>query len=688
MTNPTNNPAPPIAKRIETVSDVHGEHRIDDYAWLRDKPNPDVAAYLEAENAYADAVLAPTQPLQQKLYAEMLARIKETDDSVPYREGDYYWYARTEEGKQYPILCRKRGALDAPEQITLDVNALAEGQPFMALGAFAASDDGRLLAYSTDKTGFRQYTLRVKDLDTGETFADEIEKTGSIAWAADGRTLFYTVEDAAKRHYRVYRHRLGEQDDALIYEESDEMFNVAVQRSRSRDLIFLSSESHTTSEVRFLSANDPDGAWRIVAARTPDHEYAVAHRGDELYIRTNDAGRNFRIVAAPIDDPRPERWREIVPHRDGVMIEGMHVFARHYVLHELEAGLPHFRITNVATDETHRVSFPEPTYFAFPAANRVWDTTAFRYGYESLVTPESVFDYDVDSREATLLKQKQVLGGYDRTQYASSRIFATASDGVSIPISLVHKTGARPVGTAPAHLIAYGSYGYPYPVTFDANRLSLLDRGYVFAIAHIRGGGEMGKRWHDEGRMSAKMNTFTDFIACAEALVAPPPQGHASKDHLSIEGGSAGGLLMGAVVNLRPDLFRAVVSHVPFVDVINTMLDATLPLTVSEYEEWGNPNINPEYDVMRAYSPYDNLEPKPYPTMLVKTSFNDSQVMYWEPAKYVAKLRTLKTDANPLLLVTNMAAGHGGASGRYDRLHEIALDYAFILTEGGGVDPS
>jgi oligopeptidase B len=610
----TDRPKPPVAKRIHTETDIHGETLVDDYAWLHDKPNSDVAVYLEAENAYADAILAPTKPQQRALYDEMLARIKETDDSVPYREGDYFWYARTLEGMLYPFLGRKRASLDAPELVPLDVNALAEGQAFMALGAYVPSDDGRLLAYSTDSTGFRQYTLHVKDLETGEVLPDRVEKTGAIAWAADGRTLFYTVEDAAKRQYRLYRHGLGEQDDVLVYEERDEMFNIAVARSRSRRYLVMTAESHTTSEARFLAADAPAGEWRIIAPRRAEHEYAVDHHGDVFYIRTNDAGRNFRVVTAPVSDPRPENWREVVPHRDDVMIQGMYVFAGHLVLHELDGGLPHFRVIEIATGESHRVSFPEPAYAAFPAANRVWDTVTFRFEYESLVTPESVFDYDMEARTSTLLKQKEVLGGYDRDAYMSSRIFATALDGAKVPVSLIRRRDTLIDGSAPAHLIAYGSYGYPYPVTFDSNRLSLLDRGYVFAIAHVRGGGEMGKRWHDEGRMAAKMNTFTDFIAAAEALVA---QQFTSPERLSIEGGSAGGLLMGAVTNLRPDLFHAVVSHVPFVDVLNTMLDASLPLTVAEYEEWGNPNIKAEYDVMRAYSPYDNLEAKAYPAMLV-----------------------------------------------------------------------
>jgi oligopeptidase B len=680
MTDALSNAAPPLAKRIETVTEIHGERLVDDYAWLREKSNFAVAEYLEAENAYADVVLASTKPLQEQLYAEMLGRIKQTDESVPYREGAYWWYSRTEEGKQYSILCRKAESVDAAEQITLDVNGLAVGQPFMALGTVAASDDGRLLAYSTDNTGFRQYTLEVKDLATGELLPERIEKTGSIAWAADGETLFYTIEDAAKRQYRLYRHRLGEQRHTLVYEERDEMFNLQVRRSRSRAYIFLTSYSHTTTEVRYLRADAPEGEWALIAEREAAHEYTASDHGDAFYILTNDAGRNFRVVTAPIADAGRRRWHEIVPHRDDVMLEALELFAGHFVLSELEDGLAQLRVTDIATGESRRVAFPEPAYSASPSVNREWDTTKFRYAYQSLVTPESVYEHDMRSGETVLLKQKDVLGGYDRTRYTAERVFATATDGACVPISVVFRSDTPRDGSARAHLIAYGSYGYPYPVTFDSNRVSLLDRGFVFAIAHIRGGGEMGKRWHDEGRMAAKMNTFTDFIAAAETLIA---QEYTSSGRLSIEGGSAGGLLMGAVVNLRPDLFDAVISHVPFVDVLNTMLDATLPLTVAEYEEWGNPNVKEQYDVMRAYSPYDNLASKDYPAMLVKTSFNDSQVMYWEPAKYVAKLRTLKTDSKPLLLVTNMAAGHGGASGRYDRLREDALDYAFVLSRTG-----
>ena len=677
----TESPAkPPIAKKVTKIDTVHGQRREDDYFWLREKTNTEVAAYLEAENAYTDAVMKPTAELQGALYKEMLGHIQETDLSVPYREGGYLYYSRTEEGKQYPIYCRKKDAPDAREEVTLDLNELAQGLPFMALGAYTVSDDGTLLAYSTDSTGFREYTLRVKDLTTGQLRPETIEKTGSVVWANDGRTLFYTTEDAAKRPYRLYRLRLGAPTPGdLVYEEKDELFRIGAARSRSKGYIFLTSGSHTTTEVRYLPAAQPEAEWKTIAPRRHEHEYEADHHGDLFYIRTNDKGRNFRLVTAPASDPRPENWKEIVPHRADVMLEGLELFKNHSILLEREHGLPEFRITDLRTGAAHAVAFPEPAYSAFPGANFEFDTPVFRYTYQSLVTPSSVFDYDMDKRTATLRKEQPVLGGFDRAHYRSERLFATAPDGVRVPVSLVYRVGAKREG-GPMLLTGYGSYGFPYPVMFSSNRLALLDRGVAFAIAHIRGGGEMGKPWHDDGRMMRKKNTFTDFIAAAEFLIA---EKHTSRDKLVIEGGSAGGLLMGAVTNMRPDLFKAVVSRVPFVDVINTMLDASLPLTAGEWEEWGDPRKPEDFAYMAAYSPYDNLAARAYPAMLVKTSFNDSQVMYWEPAKYVARLRTLKTDSNPLLLHTNMAAGHGGASGRYDYLHEVAFDYAFILTQLG-----
>jgi oligopeptidase B len=670
---------PPVARRVPRVEMVHGDRRVDDYYWLRDKSDPEVAAYLEAENAYTDAILRPTEPLQQALYREMLRRIKETDLSVPYRDGGYLYYARTEEGKQYPILCRRK-ADDGPEEVILDLNQLAEGLPFFSLGAYAVSDDGSLLAYSTDITGFREYTLYVKDLSSGGLLPLRIEKTGSVAWGADGRTLLYTVDDPAKRPHRLYRHRLGETAGELIYEEADELFRVFVHRSRSRAYLFLTVASHTTTEVRFVAADRPGDAWRPIAEREHEHEYDVDHHGDLLYIRTNDRGRNFRLVTAPVADPRRENWSEQVPHRPKVMLEAVDCFAHHYVLQEREDGLPHLSVTSLESGESHRVVFPEPAYSVFPDHNREFDTRLFRYNYQSLITPNSVFDYDMDRREATLLKEQPVLGGYDRTRYASERLFAVAPDGVRVPISIVYRRGLARDGSGPALLSGYGAYGFPLPVTFSSNRLSLLDRGVAFALAHVRGGGELGKPWHDQGRLLNKKNTFTDFIAVAEHLIR---EGYTSSERLVIEGSSAGGLLMGAVVNMRPDLFKAVLSRVPFVDVVNTMLDPSLPLTVGEYEEWGNPQNKDEYDYIKSYCPYTNLRTGVHPALLVKTSFNDSQVMYWEPAKYVARLRTLKRDTRPLLLKTNMAAGHGGASGRYDFLREIAFDYVFVLTQLG-----
>jgi oligopeptidase B len=675
-------PKPPVAKKVPKVDVVHGDKRVDDYFWLREKGSPEVESYLEAENAYAQAMLKPIEGFVEPLYQEMLARIKQTDLSVPFREGTHYYFTRTEEGKQYPIRCRKKGSLEAPEQVLLDVNALAEGERFMSVAAFDVSDDENLLAYSTDNTGFRQYTLHVRDLRTGKDAAESIPKTTSVAWASDGKTLFYVVEDHAKRPYRLYRHVLGEppEKDALVYEEKDERFNLGVSRSRSKAYLFLESESHTTSEVRFLPAGDPAGEFRLVAPRIAEQEYYVDHRGDLFYIRANDKGRNYRVVTAPVSDPRRENWKEFVAHRDDVMIAGLDAFSKHLVHFEREGGLPHLRVMDLEKGDSHRIAFEEPVYAVFPDANPEFDTTVFRFNYQSLTIPPSVYDYDLVSKERKLLKREEVLGDFDPENYRSERIFAEAADGTRIPVSLVYRKGIERDGKSPIYLTGYGSYGSATPTTFSSSRLSLLDRGVVCAIAHIRGGGEMGKRWHDDGRMMKKKNTFTDFIACADHLVA---QKYGARERLVIQGGSAGGLLMGAVLNLRPDLCKAAVVLVPFVDVINTMLDDDLPLTVGEFEEWGNPKVKEQYDYMKTYCPYTNLEAKAYPAMLVRTSYNDSQVMYWEPAKYVAKLRSLKTDSNPLIFRTNMAAGHGGSSGRYDRLRETALDYAFVLWQGG-----
>ena len=670
----------PAARREPKVDVVHGEKRQDEYFWLRKKEDPQVRAYLEAENVYTDLFMKPTEPLQEALYSEMLGRIKETDLTVPYRKGDFFYYSRTEKGKQYPILCRRRGSPDAPEEIYLDQNELAKGEKFFAIGDSEVSDDGNLLAYTTDVTGFREYTLFVKDLRTGKTGAERIPKVSSIAWAADNRTIFYVTDDSAKRPYRLYRHVLAADSsaDPLLYEEKDEKFSLEVSRSRSKAFVFVNSSSLTTSEIRFVAANEPASELRVIEARRPDREYDVDHRGDLFYIRVNDRGRNFRLVTAPVSDPRSANWKEFVPHRDDVMLEAHDLFQDHLVLYERVEGLRRFRIVELANGASHSIDFPEPVYAAFSGDNHEFVTRTFRFRYQSLVTPESVFDYDMSSRERKLRKQTEVLGGYDPDRYGSERLRARASDGTVIPISIVYRKGVKRDGRNPLLLSGYGSYGVSNNPTFSSNRASLLDRGVVCAIAHVRGGGEMGKKWHDQGRMFSKKNTFTDFIAVAEHLVA---EKWTSPDRLAIEGGSAGGLLIGAVVNMRPDLFHAAIARVPFVDVINTMLDPTLPLTVGEFEEWGDPRVREQYDYMKSYSPYDNIAAKAYPAMLVKTSFNDSQVMYWEPAKYVARLRATKTDSNPLLFKVNMAGGHGGSSGRYDKLRETAFDYAFLLNQ-------
>ncbi len=683
------NGTPPVAKRIAHETHVHGKTLQDDYFWMRDKQDPEVAAYLEAENAYADSLMAPTAPLQKKLYNELVSHIKETDESAPYRQGDYFYYSRTEAGQQYPIYCRKHLKLDAPEQVILDQNQLAIGEKFMSLGAFTISEDARYLAYSTDNTGFRQYTLHIKDLTTGRLFAESVPRANSVAWANDNKTLFYVIEDSAKRPYRLYRHALGSDptNDALIYEEPDEKFTIGVGKGRSKRFLYLEIGSHTTSEVRYASADDPKAEWKLIAPRMHDQEYYADDQGDRFFIRTNQASRNFEVMTAPIVTPARENWTPFIAHRDHVMIEDVTTFADFITLSERENGLQQIRLLDTRDGlgkpfrADMRIAFPEPVYSASVSVNREWNTHTLRYNYQSPITPSSIYDYDLDTHQSSLVKQNEIPGGFDRANYVVERLFATAKDGVKVPISVIHRKGVPHDGSAPLYLYGYGSYGISLPLGFNANRLALLDRGVVVALAHIRGGGDLGKPWHDHGKMMKKMNTFTDFITCAEYLIANK---FADPKRVAIEGRSAGGLLMGAVVNMRPDLWKAVLTGVPFVDVMNTMLDASLPLTVGEYEEWGNPNEKAAYDYMMQYSPYDNLKKANYPTILVKTSFNDSQVMYWEPAKYVAKMRALNPEAkNPVLFKTNMAAGHGGASGRYDYLHEVAFDYAFFLTQLG-----
>jgi len=675
---------PPATEKKPKVTEINGDKLVDNYFWLREKTNPAVIAHLEAENAYTDSVMKPTAGLQEKLYNEILSHIKQTDNSVPYRWGDYFYYTRTVEGQQYPIFCRKQGNLNAPEQVLLDLNEMAKGQKFMSVGSFAPSDDGNLLAFSTDNTGYRQYTLQVKNLKTGELMPEKIERVDNVAWATDNKTLFYVTEDdVTKRNDKMFRHVLGADKYELLYNEKDELFDIGVSRSRDKAVILLGAYSKTSTEFQYIPANDPNATWKVILPRQADHEYDVDHRGDLFYIRTNKGAKNFRVVTAPVSDPSEKNWKEFVAHRPAVKIDGIDLFADNAVLSEWENGLEQIEIVNFKNDQRHRIAFPEPVYSAGISSNREFNTPVVRYNYQSLSTPSSVFDYDMNSRKATLLKQTEVPGGFDKNNYKTERVFATAADGTKIPMSVVYRKTVKLDGSAPLLLYGYGSYGISIPPSFSAGRLALLDRGMVYVIAHIRGGGELGEPWRDAGRMMNKINTFTDFIACAEHLVNNK---YTSKDRMAIQGGSAGGMLMGAVTNMRPDLFKAVIAQVPFVDVLNTMLDASLPLTTSEYIEWGNPNEKPAYDYMKKYSPYDNVHKANYPAMLVKVSLNDSQVPYWEGSKLVAKLRDYKTDNNPLLLKVNMGAGHGGASGRYDAIRETAFDYAFVLWQMGKMD--
>ncbi len=675
-------PQPPVAPRVEHHETRHGATITDNYFWLREKTNPEVVKYLDAENAYTTAMTKQLVPFQDALYKEMLARVKQTDLSVPYRNAGYFYYSRTEEGKQYPIQCRKKGSLDAPEEILLDQNELSKGLKFLAIADVEVSDDGNLLAYTTDITGFRQYTLHVKDLRTGALLPDLADRVTSLAWAADNKTIFFSTEDAVtKRSNLIFRHTLGTPTADEIYNEKDELYNTMVERSRDRKYIFAASFATNSTEFRYLAADRPEGAFTVVLPRAKDHKYYVDHRDGLFYIRTNQNAKNYKVVTAPVSDPAPANWKEFLPAQPAVLVERLDLFKDFAVSTEKSSALSRIRVLNFKTGEWKSLPFPEPVYSAEPAPNPDYETTLFRYTYQSLITPSSVYDFDMAAGRPTLLKQQEVLGGYDPSQYVSERLWAPARDGVKVPISIVYKKGFKRDGASPLFLYAYGSYGMGTDATFQSNRLSLLDRGMTFAIAHIRGGNEMGETWHDDGMLMKKRNTFTDFIDSAEYLIQ---QKYTSKSRLVIEGRSAGGLLMGAVTNMRPDLFRAVHAGVPFVDVMNTMMDATLPLTVGEYLEWGNPNEKTAYDYMKTYSPYDNLEKRAYPAVLVTSSFNDSQVMYWEPAKYVARLRTLKTDSNPLVFKINMEpAGHGGASGRYDRLKEQAFEYAWLMNQVG-----
>jgi oligopeptidase B len=669
---------PPKAKTQPKVLEAHGDKRVDNYFWLREKESPEVRQYLEAENAWTEAQLKDTDGLQKKIYEEIVGRIQETDSSAPVRSSGYLYYTRTEKGKNYTIYCRKQGTSGAEETL-LDGNVLAEGQKYFQVGIFDASPDQRLLAYGTDTDGSEELTVRFKDLKSGQLLPDQLDKLSyGFTWANDNKTVFYVVEDASRRPYRLYRHVLGTKQaaDALIYEEKDERFRVGIGVTRSRQFLVLQLDSQTTTEIRVAAASNPDEPFRVVVPRTQDVEAGLTHHGSSFFIRINDTGRTFRLVEAPVDAPDKSNWRERIAARKEVTLEEVDAYGDHLVTVERDRGLRKIRVKQFSTGAEHFVEFPEASYSMYAGGGDDFQTQVLRFNYTSLSTPMTAFDYDMNTKQRTLVKQQAVLGGFDPARYQTERREATAADGTKVPVSIVYRKGTKMDGSNPALLYGYGSYGAPSDASFSSTVVSLLDRGFVYAIAHIRGGGDLGKTWHDDGRMLNKRNSFTDFIAAAELLVKDK---YTQPKKLGILGGSAGGLLMGAVVNLRPDLFGAVIAKVPFVDVVSTMMDSTLPLTVGEYEEWGNPAEAKAYSYMRSYSPYDNVERQSFPNMLVTAGLNDPRVSYWEPAKWVAKLRTLKKDSNLLLLKTNMGAGHFGASGRYERFKENALDYAFLI---------
>ena len=675
-------PNAPVARVVPQVTTIHDQKLVDNYHWLREKSSPEVMAYLEAENAYTETGMKRTAPLQEVLYKELVGRIKETDTQVPQFEDGFWYYSRTEQGKSYPIFCRRKGTLQAPEEVVLDQNELAAGKKFHALGGFDVSPDGTKLLYLEDLTAFREYTLYVKELSTGRILDSIANVWNGTAWASDNRTFFYMTADAAKRGNAVWRHVIGtpREQDAKVFQEDNVLNNVSVFRSRSEAFIFIPADGFTSSEWRAIPADRPTTAPRVIAPRRPNVEYSVEHGGGYFYILTNDQAQNFRIVRAPDSDGSPASWTDWVPHSRDVFVEGVDVFKNFAVVTARRGGLRRLRVMNLTGGGGHEITFPEDAYGVSSGANPEFDTGVFRFNYSSFVTPSSVFDYNMETRARELKKKREIPSGFDPTRYVVERRMTPARDGVRVPVSILRRRDARRDGSMPLLLYAYGSYGATMEPTFNSDVFSLVDRGMTYAIAHIRGGQEMGRHWYDDGKMMKKKNTFHDFIDVAEDLVK---SGYTSPARLVANGGSAGGLLMGAVANMRPDLFRAIVADVPFVDVINTMLDESLPLTAQEWEQWGNPKTPEHFAYMRSYSPYDNVEPKAYPWMLVTTSFNDSQVMYWEPAKWVAKLRATKTDTNPLYFKINLAGGHGGSSGRYDRLREWAFRYAFILDAVG-----
>jgi len=685
MTAVEPSPTPPVAEQRPVIHEIHGDRRLDEYAWLRDRDDAAVIAHLRAENAYCDAVSAPTTALRERIYDEIAGRVQQTDETAPVPHGPWLYLSRTVEGRQYPVLCRRPrdAAAGADVQVILDQNMLAAGHEYLRVGDAAVSPDHRRLAYTVDHDGSELYTLRIRDLDSGADLADAVERVYySLAWSADGSTVFYTRPDEAMRPWQVWRHRLGTPaaDDTLVIQEDDERFFVEVSRTRSGALIVVEIASKLTSEVWLLDAGQPDAAPRVVAARAQGHEYSVDHHGDTLYVVSNDGAVNFRLMAAPLAAPERANWRELIPHRDDVKLDGVDLFADHLVLYERAGGMRRISHGSLGGGGMAVIAQPEEVYVAWPGANREWATDTLRFEYSSLVTPRSAVDYDMRSGTRTVVKEEPVLGGYDRSAYVTERRWATAADGVQVPISLVRRRDTPLDGSAPCLLYGYGSYEISTEPSFSIPRLSLLDRGLVYALAHVRGGGEMGRRWYEDGRLMRKRNTFTDFIACADHLVSSGVTGH---DRLAIRGGSAGGLLIGAVVNMRPDLARVALAHVPFVDVLTTMLDETLPLTVTEWEEWGNPNQPAAYAYMRTYSPYDNVEAVEHPAVLATGGLNDPRVGFWEPAKWVARLRERTRGTRPILLQMEMGAGHGGPSGRYHAWRKEAYELAFMLGELG-----
>ncbi len=682
----------PVAAIKPHIRSLHGDTVVDNYYWLNDyfKKGPDsseVIKYLEAENAYTDSMMSGTKKLQSQLFDEMKGRIKEQDESVPYFKNGYYYYTRTEEGKQYFKFCRKKENLDAPEEILLDVDALAEGHSYYAAGGFNVSPDNRLLAYGVDTVSRRQYTIHVKNLETGETLKDAIPGTsGGSVWANDNRTLFYTKNNPATLlTENIMRHTLGADtdNDAIVYHESDNTNYIGVGKAKSGKFIYIYSSGTLSSETRYLDADDPMGSFTVFQPRMPEVLYSVTALADRFLIVTNQNAKNFKLMECPFNQTGQEHWKEVIPHRPDVLLEDVDEFKDFLVVSERKNGLIQLAIRNLKDGSQHYLDFGEEAYTAYPSNNPEYNTATLRYGYTSLTMPSSTYDYDMNTRKKTLLKQQEVVGGYNVADYVTERLYATAQDGTQVPISLVYKKGFNKDGNAPLLLYGYGAYGVTMDPSFSSSRLSLLDRGFVFAIAHVRGGQEMGRQWYEDGKMMKKKNTFTDFIDCGRYLV---DQQYTSPAHLYAMGGSAGGLLMGAVANTAPELWKGIVAQVPFVDVVNTMLDESIPLTTNEYDEWGNPNNKDAYEYIKSYSPYENIEAKAYPHILVTTGLHDSQVQYFEPAKWVAKLRATKTDNNVLLLKTEMDYGHGGASGRFDYLKEIALEYAFLFALEGMVE--